>query len=135
MAVALEFIDFIVPIKIIKEKYPGGWEECIKDHENLIGGRVWYDEHLFRDGAMNPMDMEDLVEEWQGLGFIGLSKQGDTEYFQDFCIVEHLLGGATRRCEWLEISENGAGAYLSGTLAGEIITRNHFSDLYAGNHK
>lgn len=42
MTIALEFIDFIVPIAVIKKKYPGGWDQCLKDHENLIGGRVWF---------------------------------------------------------------------------------------------
>jgi hypothetical protein len=64
MAVQLEFINFIVPIKVIKQKYPGGWEQCLKDHEDLIGGRVWFDEHLLRDGAMNPLDISYLLEEW-----------------------------------------------------------------------
>ena len=36
MAIKLEFFDFIVPIKTIKKKYPGGWEQCLKDHDNLI---------------------------------------------------------------------------------------------------
>jgi hypothetical protein len=69
MAIATEFIDFIVPIKVIEQKYPGGWEQCLEDHKDLIGGRVWYDEHLFRDGAMNPMDIERLVNDWTDLGF------------------------------------------------------------------
>jgi hypothetical protein len=41
MAVALDFFDFIVPIAVIREKRPGGWEQCLKDHERLTGGRVW----------------------------------------------------------------------------------------------
>ena len=61
MAVALEFIDFLVPIELIRQKYPGGWAQCLKDHERLIGGRVWFDEHLLRDGAMNPSDIESLL--------------------------------------------------------------------------
>ena len=69
MAFALEFIDFIVPIAVIREKYPGGWEQCLIDHERLIGGRVWFDDHLLRDGAMNPNDIESLIEEWTELGF------------------------------------------------------------------
>lgn len=69
MAVALEFIDFVVPIALIRQKYPGGWEQCLKDHERLIGARVWFDDHLLRDGAMNPRDIESLVEEWSDLGF------------------------------------------------------------------
>ncbi len=60
MTIALEFIDFIVPIAEIKKKYPGGRDQCLKDHENLIGGRVWFDEHLLRDGAINPGDIESL---------------------------------------------------------------------------
>ena len=51
MSVALEFIDFIVPISTIREKYPGGWEQCLKDHSPLLGGRVWHDDHLLRNGG------------------------------------------------------------------------------------
>ena len=63
MAIALEFIDFVVPIALIRQKYPGGWEQCLRDHERLIGGRVWFDEHLLPDEAMNPTDIASLVEE------------------------------------------------------------------------
>ena len=38
MAISLEFIDFIVPISIIHEKYPGGWKQCLIDYEYGIGG-------------------------------------------------------------------------------------------------
>jgi len=69
MSTACEFIDFIVPISAIKRKYPGGWEQCLKDHGYSIGRCVWYDQHLFRTGAMNPMDIEHLIKEWQRMGF------------------------------------------------------------------
>ena len=61
MAIKLEFFDLIVPIKNIKQKYPGGWKQCLKDHDSNSGGRVWYDEHLFRDGAMSPNDIAYLL--------------------------------------------------------------------------
>lgn len=63
MAISLEFNDFVVPISLIWEKYSGGWEQCLADHREDIGGRVWYDEHLFRDGAMGVDDIEALIEE------------------------------------------------------------------------
>lgn len=63
MAIVLEFIDFIVPVEVIRQKYPGGWEGCLRDHEQLIGRRVWYDEHLFRNGAMNSRDIGTLIDE------------------------------------------------------------------------
>ena len=31
MAIITEFINFIVPIKIIEQKYPGGWAQCLYD--------------------------------------------------------------------------------------------------------
>ena len=77
MAVALEFIDFIVPIALIRAKYRGGWEKCLQDHSRLIGGRVWYDEHLFRDGAMSPRDIQSLIDEWEGLGFQPMGSVGE----------------------------------------------------------
>ena len=62
MAIKLQFFDFIAPIKKIKNKYPGGREQFLKDHDNLFGGRVCYKEHLFRVSAMSPNDIRYLIE-------------------------------------------------------------------------
>ncbi len=123
MAVALEFIDFIVPIAVIREKYPGGWEQCLKDHERLIGGRVWYDDHLLRDGAMNPLDIESLIEEWTELGFQPMEKRGGELRWKDVCVVESMFGGPTLPCEWLILAEDGGSAYLKGTDPGPTRSR------------
>lgn len=120
MAIALEFIDFVVPIDLIRQKYPGGWAQCLQDHERLIGGRVWFDEHLLRDGAMNPADIESLVEEWTSLGFQPTAELDGQRIWQDCCVVESMLGGTTLPCDWLEISEDGRSAWLQGTQPGEI---------------
>lgn len=123
MAVALEFIDFIVPISVIKKKYPGGWDQCLKDHERIIGGRVWYDDHLLRDGAMNPSDIQSLVDEWTGLGFTPMEEINGEKIWKDCCVVESIFGGATLPCDWIEFSENGQAAWLKGTIAGEVKSR------------
>lgn len=120
MAIKLEFIDFVVPIALIRQKYPGGWKQCLKDHERLIGGRVWFDEHLLRDGAMNPGDIESLVEEWTGLGFQPTVELDGQRIWKDCCVVESMFGGPTLPCDWLEFSEDGQSAWLSGTTSGEI---------------
>lgn len=125
MAVALEFIDFIVPISVIEQKYPGGWERCIADHEPLIGGRVWFDEQLLRDGAMNPSDIESLIEEWTALGFQPTEELGGQRVWKDCCVVESMFGGATLPCDWLEIADDGRSAHLVGTEPGEIRSRPH----------
>ena len=123
MAIATEFIDFIIPIQTIRDKYPGGWEQCLKDHENLIGGRVWYDEHLFRDGAMGPADIESLVEQWEAMGFEGIVESDNQQYWKDMCVFEGLFGGATLPCDWIDFDRENRTAFLKGTEPGEIACR------------
>ena len=120
MAIALEFIDFVVPIALIRQKYPGGWEQCLEDHERLIGGRVWFDEHLLRDGAMNPADIGSLVDEWISLGFEPTVEVDGQRIWKDCCVTESMLGGTTLPCDWLELAEDGRSAWLKGTTPGEI---------------
>jgi hypothetical protein len=130
MAIQLEFVDFIVPIKTIKEKYPGGWEKCLKDHENLIGGRVWYDDHLFRDGAMNPIGIRDLVEEWGQLGFHTHDGGNNPTKWIDVCVVEFMFGGVTLPCNWIEVV--GEIAYLKNKSKDKVISRDNFSNPMPG---
>ena len=115
MAIKLEFYDLIVPIKTIKKKYPGGWEQCLKDHEGNIGGRVWYDEHLFRDGAMNPGDIGKLVDWWREKGF-HTHVEGDNPKWVDVCVVETISGGTTLPCDWIEV--HGRTATFKGENIG-----------------
>ena len=128
MSVASEFIDFIVPIKTIEEKYPGGWVQCLEDYAYAIGGRVWYDEHLFRDGAMNPMDIESLVNEWQALGFHthNEDEDGNPNEWVDVCVYQGMLGGATLECDWIMQDPVHHGVCLKGTEPGEFISRENF---------
>ncbi len=122
MAIDTELIDFIVPIATIRAKYPGGWEQCLKDHAPLMGGngrggRVWHDEHLFRDGAMSPQGIALLVEEWEAMGFVAHEQANGVRQFKDFCVHEGLFCGPTLPCPWL--SSDGAGVvWLNGTEPG-----------------
>ena len=123
VAVALEFIDFIVPIAVIGEKYPGGWEQCLRDHTPLLGGRVWYDDHLLRDGAMNPADIEVLVTTWAARGFEPTAVVDGQGVWKDCCVTEHMFGGPTLPCSWIEITEDGRAAFLRGTAPGKTAGR------------
>jgi hypothetical protein len=127
VAIKLEFINFIVPIKIIKEKYSGGFEQCLKDHEKLIGGCVWYDEHLFRDGAMNPTDIGNIVNKWRYLGFHTHDGGDKPVKWIDVCVVEGLFGGTTLPCDWLE-HHGSRIASLKNEPFGRIIGRDSFND-------
>ena len=127
MAIQLEMINFIVPIETIKEKYPGGWEQCLQDHENLLGNRIYYDNYLFRDGAMNSMDISFLIEQWKELGFHTHIGGKRPVKWVDVCVVEAMSGGATLPCDWLEV--DGDIAYLKNKAKGRIVNSNNFGDL------
>ena len=99
MAIRLEFIDLVVPIHVIEEKYPGRFAGCLRDHANLIGGRVWYDEFLFRDGAMNPDDIQHLVRRWENRGFGTVVERDGVRSWDEVCVVEVIFGGPTLPCD------------------------------------
>jgi len=123
MAVMTEFIDLIVPIAIIEEKYPGGWEQCLSDHKQAIGGRVWFDNYLFRDGAMNPAAMEALLNEWWKLGFECYAEKDGKKKWMDVCVYEGMLGSMNMSCDWLAEDSSTRSVYLKGTEPGEITGR------------
>ena len=112
MSIKSEFINFIVPIETIRAKYPGGWEQCLLDHAPLLKGRCWHDDYLFRDGAMNPMDMKSLAERWQEMGFVMTKEVNGQTQWADFCVYEQIFGSAYV-CDWLVDAPDGAVAHIN----------------------
>ena len=112
MAIDTEFIDFIVPIAVIKEKYPGGWAQCLEDHGGLLGGRVWHDDYLFRDGAMNPIDIKSKVERWKAMGFEPFREVNGKRQSADFCVYEEMFGESTLECPWLVSAKRYSVAHI-----------------------
>ena len=121
MSVAQEFVDFFVLIEIIRRKYPAGWDQCLHDHAPALGKRVWFDKHLFRDGAMSMEEAQHLVRHWQSLGFETHREVGGKPVeWIDACVSEGLLG-ATLPCKWIAYDPMTGGAYLAGTTPGKLI--------------
>jgi hypothetical protein len=113
MAIRLEFINLIVPIRVIEQKVEGGWEQFSRDYglegESTVSGCCWRDNKLFRDGAMSPMDMHFMVEGWKSQGLRGPEVVDGQLQWQDFCVV----GGIDPHipCPWLKINERNWTAY------------------------
>ena len=124
MAIALEFIDLVVPIDVIRKKYTGGWEQCLRDHSEAIGRRVWYDDHLFRDGAMSPVDMQVLLDRWTAAGLMVTELRNEAQVWKDVCVVEAIFGGLTLPCDWLVVDSSQRIAYLKGAEPGAVVGRN-----------
>ncbi len=123
MAIGLEFIDVVVPITRIREAYPGGWEQCVLDYAALLGRRVWYDRHLFRDGGVTPEDAQRIVEGWSVLGFDVIERHRGKLCWKDLCVVQSSLGGPTLPCRWLSFDGPRRTAHLAGTDPGPLAWR------------
>ncbi len=124
MAVYCEFIDFIIPIAKIDSVYPGGFAKFKKDNLVNFSGRMWHDEFLFRDGAMNPLDIESLIENWEKLGLKATIDIDGQKQWLDFCVVEGMFGGTTLPCQWLEYDSIDNCVYLKEKPKGLIVGPN-----------
>jgi hypothetical protein len=123
VAIALEFIDVVLPIARIRETYPGGWDQCLLDHARLLGRRIWFDRHLFRDGATRPADARALVDGWAALGFEPTGRRRGALYWKDLCVIDSRHGGPTLPCDWLGYDARERTAHLAGTDPGALAWR------------
>ena len=105
MAVGLEYISLIVPIEKIEQYYPGGFEKYKSDHKQSIGGSIWYDDYLVRDGAMSNYDVGRLIREWESYGLKGVVEIDGQKQWKDLCVVDY-FGGATLPCYWLKSKDS-----------------------------
>ena len=123
MAVALEFLNLVIPIKKIEQHYGGGWEQYLDDHEQLIGRRLWFDDHLLRDGAKDPKDMSKLIDEWVDIGLRTIEETNGKPRWVDCCVIASFLNKPTLPCKWVQLSSNGWSASLNEHPPGEIVGR------------
>jgi hypothetical protein len=126
MAIRCEFIDIVIPIANINRAYPGGFTAFKRDNSGLFGGRLWHDDQLLRDGAMSPMDANQCVKFWERLGLEPMERQDGRQAWKDLCVVEHMFGGPTLPCEWLEFDAERGCVYLKGTPSEPIVGRESF---------
>jgi hypothetical protein len=123
MAVRLEFIDVLVPVYVIEERYPGGFHQCLADHQSLIGRRMWHDGRLLRDGALDPKGAMALVEGWQTLGVEPLMWIDRKLAWKEVCVVDSAAGGPTVACDWLDWDPKQRIAWLRGAARGVVVGR------------
>lgn len=98
MTIALDCINLIIPIALIDEKHPGGWQAFLGENPGLPTN--CYDDHLLRLGAMNILDIHLLIDDWKAKGFKPFKKIKGVKHWRDMCVVETFTG-PTLPCDWL----------------------------------
>lgn len=134
MAIHLQSLNLLVPMRLISSRYPGGIEACIDDHESLIGTRIWFDASIWRHGADTPEAMAILVEGWRSVGLQPLAREHDGNRWLDLCVVDSTRASRALPCpcSWLELSDDAEHGWLSGTAPGHVFGPGDFPLPQAG---
>jgi hypothetical protein len=95
MAINLEMINIIIPIsKVIV---------CVglSKFNAMSEFGLSHDDYLYRIGAMNTFDVEQIIQYWKQKGLKLTGKRKGSEYWRDICVVD-TFEGPTLPCDWLE---------------------------------
>ena len=107
----------------------GGWKACLKDHQHLLGSKVWFDSHLFRYGAMGFEEIHSKMADWEGYGFVLVEQRDGAKYWADVCIYRNVYNPDEMgriKCEWLATHKDPfssvvLGVHLKDTEPGEVV--------------
>ncbi|MCK8514984.1 hypothetical protein M0534_01385 [Methylonatrum kenyense] len=116
MAVLLEMINVLIPVRVIEQKYPGGWGAWREERPPH-----WHDANLARYGAMSGFDVELMLQDWHQVGLLRPGRRGGRTVFRDYCVLAGYTGSLRYPCDWLEVSDCGAFAWHSGHPVGSVI--------------
>ncbi len=131
MAIKLEHINLIIPIKQIDLCYPGGFDLFRNHHQAKFGENFWHDMHLFRDGTMNPDEMETLILFWQQKGLVPYFEGNGKRKWKDMCVIDSTDTEPTFPCDWLEVDQENNCVFHKKRTKGRIIGREEMK-LYYG---
>ena len=98
MALKCEFINVIINLSSLDKSYAGGREQFIKENQERLGKIEWYDDYIYRTGAMSPRAAQDIVVY---LVFNGLKSKKDNKWQEDICVID-TMGGLTLECSWVK---------------------------------
>jgi hypothetical protein len=96
MSVLIEAISIVIPMAVIKEKYPEGWQGFLSAPQNP--DTICSDGELLRTAFMNPYDADWLVGYMEKKGLIA-TVDGEAK---DLVVVDRQRGFLSP-CSWAEL--------------------------------
>lgn len=100
MAIQLECINVIIPLSVLRKCSAIENIEQFLNETAYPGSGCWHDGHLYREGAMNPMDAALIVEKWKLMGLKITKGRGVDKVWHEICVVD-TFSGPTLPCSWL----------------------------------
>jgi len=131
MAITLEPINLIIPLKNINYCYPGGFALFSEHNRARFGDSFCHDALLFRAGAADIHEIENLVLYWHERGLVPYAETDGSRQWKDMCVVLSSSVEPTLPCEWIEIDLQNNCVSMKGKPKGRIIGREEMK-LYYG---
>jgi hypothetical protein len=121
MAVKIKFLSVVVPIENInKSSIKGGLPGLLAQFGSSRGKSFWLDEDLYVEFAMNPVDIQAMVQRWESLGLTPRAEESGQRVWKDLCVVD-FYQGPTLPCRWLTFDPNKKVVWKSGVASGAIV--------------
>ncbi len=129
MAIHTHYLNVIIPVsKIDTSKFVGGLLNHLSENDGLTGKNIYCDEYLYRDGAMGPPDIEQIVKFWEDQGLVLHEEIDGKKHWKDLCVVD-MMDGPTLPCDWIEFDrvwddKDGyfSYVYLKGKPKGLLVS-------------
>ena len=86
----------VVPRIHVERVFPGGWVAATQFEQGFENSPVKFDEDLFSEGAMSPLQVHRFILRWKELGLI----PHQNRKWHEICVVDRFLG-PTLPCRWL----------------------------------
>ena len=114
MSLRLEYYSVIIPIENLKRILNDSELQKILVERNKHG--ALFDDYLYRESSMNPIDNESIVNFWEEKGLVPFGKKDGEKFCKDLCIIAFPDDTPTIPCEWIEIfrePENSFSLYVN----------------------
>jgi len=104
MAVNIDIVALVIPIRAIDKVYPGGFSAYFAENKSLNKLLFMHDDYLVRIGAMDIQIIYAESTTWKRLGLLAPIFETDHIRYRDYCIVSNWQE-VRRGCDWLQIDE------------------------------
>ena len=102
MSIKVIYLSVIIPLANVEKcKAIGGIKGILEKQKDFLGKRVVVDDYLYKNGAISPGDIEDIISFWQNQGLAPTELKDGKEVWKDLCVVD-MASGPTLPCDWLE---------------------------------
>lgn len=106
MAILILYYSVIIPMNNLKKVLgPDEFKKTLS-LPNRYYDRICFDDYLYKEGSMSPLDNERILKKWEEKGLVLTEERHGKIYWKDLCILEMVNDQPLEHpCDWIDIIE------------------------------